>query len=799
MKTLRTRSGAKASGIRRQNIAQETSEGFPRAAFDALGIGVALLDEHGIVLAVNRTWGNFQTCDPTRAMFCGVGDNFLDACRAATVDPTLDHPLADGIRAVASGHTPVFCLEYSQPVSAGKHWYQGRVTRFDDAGSLRIVVSCEDITARRQAEAGQRWRQMFLEAQANSSLDGILVVDSLGKMILQNQRFVDIWKVPRSIAEASDDKERLRWVASMTKDPAGFVQKVSHLYAHPKAKSRDEIALKDGTYLDRYSAPVLGADGTLYGRIWTFRDITERKRMEESLREGEARFQRITDNVPGMVYRFVLQTDGQIVLPFVSEGARKIYGLDPHAVMQDSRLILDRVHPDDRAEHDRSIDVSAASLAPWKWQGRILRADNGEVRHVQGASQPELQPNGDILWDGVLMDVTEIKQAEEHRRAKDEAERMNDAKSEFLSRMSHELRTPLNAILGFGQVLELSPLGEQDEHCVQYILKGGRHLLSLVDEVLDLTRVEKGELSFNLTAFSMGRLVQECVGLVSKMAQERGIFCTFADGAGCQVLVRADELRLRQVLLNLLSNAIKYNRKGGRVRVNCRALPEGMVRCQVEDNGEGIPPEGLARLFVPFERLGKELGGAAGTGLGLVVSKRLAEAMGGRLGVESQVQAGSTFWIDLPAAVSTEMVTAGECAPEPAAASDGGAASTATVLYIEDNLSNLQVMETVAQRLRPGWRFLSAADGIEGLRLVRDQRPDAVLLDLQIPGLAGDAVLAALRADPAMARLPVLLLSADATPQSRDRHMALGANGYMTKPFNLAELVEQIDTLLLIR
>ncbi len=279
------------------------------------------------------------------------------------------------------------------------------------------------------------------------------------------------------------------------------------------------------------------------------------------------------------------------------------------------------------------------------------------------------------------------------------------------------------------------------------------------------------------------------------LAQARQIVCTVDENAAPELPVWADEHRLRQVLLNLLGNAIKYNREGGRVSLDCEARSEGLVRWSVRDTGHGISPEGLTRLFVPFERLGREYGEVKGTGLGLIVSRQLVEAMGGTLGVESEVDVGSTFWIDLPSTpgLSPEL-------PENDGSSSMGAVtpenqSPAALLYIEDNPSNLEVVEMIVARLRPQWRVFAAHDGPSGLQLASEQPLDLILLDLQLPGMQGDAVLARLRSDLCTAHVPVLLLSADVTSQSRERLLALGANDYLSKPFSVEALLEKLDLL----
>ena len=524
-------------------------------------------------------------------------------------------------------------------------------------------------------------------------------------------------------------------------------------------------------------------------------DVTEEEARKEALRQSEQRFRLANFHAP---FPIMLHTDDGEVLQ-VNDAWTHITGYPPQELSTvEAWLRLAYPSEEERERVRRFVARTWEHVGAVTKPGQRIRCADGEERiwDVSGVNLGRL-PDGRWLRLGTAVDVTERHEQETAlRAAKEEAERANAAKSEFLSRMSHELRTPLNAILGFGQLLEMGQLDEEAAQGVQHILKGGRHLLGMVDEVLDLARVEAGELGLKLSAVSVDRLLPECAGLVARMAQARGITCEVAVTPCSRLPVWADEQRLRQVLLNLLSNAIKYNREGGQVMLSCQQTRDGRLRLKVKDTGPGITAEGMARLFVPFERLGQELGEVEGTGLGLVVSKQLMAAMGGSLHAESQEGEGSTFWVELPVAAKPAAPTDAEAPQVPGLAAAPQALSPATVLYIEDNVSNVQVVKTVVARLRPQWQFLSARDGPGGLQQAREQLPDVILLDLQLPGMNGDQVLAELRADQAIRRIPVVLLSADATLHSRERLLALGATDYLSKPFNVANLLERIDALL---
>ena len=380
----------------------------------------------------------------------------------------------------------------------------------------------------------------------------------------------------------------------------------------------------------------------------------------------------------------------------------------------------------------------------------------------------------------------------ERRRAEEEAAAASRAKSEFLSRMSHELRTPLNGILGFAQLLELDAHSPEQREGLEHILKGGRHLLALINEVLDIARIEAGKLSISLEPVPAGDVINSALDLVRPLAAARGIRLPAA--IACDRHVMAVRQRLQQVLLNLLSNAVKYNRKGGAASVSWEAAPHGRFRLTVADTGPGIAPDRIHRLFTPFDRLdAQEEGGVEGTGLGLALSKGLVELMGGSLRAESTLGQGSRFIVELPRAESPTREL--ERARATIALETDTPGVHGTVLYIEDNLSNLRLVERIVTR-RPGVTLLSAMQGSRGLELAQAHRPDLIVLDLHLPDMPGQEVLAHLRADSDTREIPVVILSADATPSQVSRVLQQGAHAYLTKPLVVTQFLTLLDELL---
>lgn len=376
--------------------------------------------------------------------------------------------------------------------------------------------------------------------------------------------------------------------------------------------------------------------------------------------------------------------------------------------------------------------------------------------------------------------------------AREAADVANRSKSAFLSRMSHELRTPLNAVLGFAQILDLDDLDQGQQEAVDQIMRGGKHLLGLINEVLDISRIESGDLALSPESVQVSDVVSETVDLIRPLAEQRSIQLNGERHACWGNHVFADRQRLKQILLNLLSNAVKYNRQHGSVTIFCEHPNESRLRIKVGDTGPGIPAEQIGQLFVPFERLGAERTEIEGTGIGLALSRRLAEAMGGSIGVESVPGEGSTFWVELPlveSPVERYERLGGDAPPEPLSVMDE---RRQTLLYIEDNLANLKLVQRVVAH-RSDVEIIPAMQGGLGIDLARQHQPALILLDLHLPDISGDRVLQQLRQHPATATIPVVIVSADATAGQKQRLLTAGASEYLTKPYEVQELLRIID------
>ncbi len=516
------------------------------------------------------------------------------------------------------------------------------------------------------------------------------------------------------------------------------------------------------------------------------REMTEREQIQAALADSEARLRSIVDHAPlGVAF---LDPAGHVLQ--ANRAITAMLGLAPGALA--GQQVTSIVHEDDRgAMIGAHRDLLAGRLPFYRQELRLRRGDGSWLWGRVSANALRGSDQRVAHLVAVVEDISEHLQLQASERALQEAEAANRAKSEFVSRMSHELRTPLNAMIGFAQLLELDhnpALVAHQREWTQQMQRAGWHLLELINDTLDLARIESGAVRLKAQPVDLVPLAAACESLVAATAAQRrvGLQLRLAPDAR---FVAADPTRLKQVLTNLLSNAVKYNREGGSVVVTSRRPCEDRVELSVSDSGLGMTPEQMSALFTPYNRLGREQSGIEGTGIGLVISRRLAELMGGELGVSSVAGEGSVFTLSLPAA-------AGVAETAPDGLDDGlPPYQRRLVHYVEDNPTNVEVMRGVLAQ-RPQIELRTSALGLDGLAAMRAERPDLVLLDMHLPDISGIELLRHLKDDELLAGIPVVVVSADATSAQTQQALTLGAVKYVTKPLDVGRFLQTVDEVL---
>jgi PAS domain S-box-containing protein len=666
------------------------------------------------------------------------------------------------------------------------HDEQGRLTHF-------IGIS-DDVTERREAEdalfkSEERLRRSQLYANIGT-WDWNIQTGQL----LWSERIPPLFGYPEGKQDATyenflkavhpDDRQK---VIDAVNDcvELGLEYNIEHRCVWP-----------DGTvrWLLERGDVVRAEDGTPQNMLGVVQDITNRKLAEFKILEKQARlviFNHIIENVADAV----ITIDSVGIVGSFNPAAEKLFGYSASEVInRNVNLLMPEPYS---SEHSRYL----ARYMAGQPAGIIGKQVELPGQHKDGTVFPMelaitvMEIDKTKHFAGILRDISERKQYEQEIiAAKDEAERANNAKSEFLSSMSHELRTPMNAILGFGQLLEIDAgLSEEQADYVGEMIKAGRHLLELINEVLDLSRIESGNINLSLEPLPCAELIEECLALVKPIAQGVGIAIKDAVIGG--YVIRADRTRLKQVLLNLLSNAIKYNRPQGEVEI-LASVQDGLVRLAVSDTGYGIPAVRQQELFQPFSRLGAENTAIEGTGIGLTISRRIVEMMGGTIGMDSEEGRGSTFWIELPEVV-LERGSQSNNLEEQAITTRAAIADEYryTVLYIEDNPANLRLVAQILGR-NPQVQLITAHNPELGLELASARHPELILLDINLPGMDGYQVLSVLRSLDSTKKTPVIAISANATSRDIEKGIAAGFDEYITKPIDVTHFLETVDRLL---
>ncbi|MCE5182633.1 MAG: PAS domain S-box protein [Betaproteobacteria bacterium] len=526
--------------------------------------------------------------------------------------------------------------------------------------------------------------------------------------------------------------------------------------------------------------------GNLAYGIKALRLADDNRRAMDRLKASEARISQAFNASPE-VFTISSLSDGKFIM--VNDAFTHFSGCQPEEAIGRTALELGIWSDPDKYNKMVAQLLHYGHLRDYEV---VFRSKSGSMRDVL-LSAEVVEFHGERCMLAINHDITSRKQVEQELlHAKESAEQANRAKSEFLSRMSHELRTPLNAVLGFAQLLEsdpTEPLTASQDVSVKHIAKAGWHLLELVNEVLDLARIEAGKMQLHVETVALDQALQECIDLIAPLSNERHISIEDRVSSCAQMLVRVDRTRLKQVLLNLLSNAVKYNREGGSITLECSHLEGDLLRVSIRDTGAGIPEEKLSELFVPFNRLDADKSQVQGTGVGLAVAKRLMELMGGGIGVESCVGEGTTFWIDLPE-------QSGQMEPEVVVEeAEGGSHvhATHTLLYVEDDEADLALVTDILKKQRPGIRLISASTAERGMALLNGVKPDAILMELNLPGMSGLAALGMLREDVALSSIPVVAVSVGESPREITLLLEAGFADYVSKPVEIGKLLATVD------
>jgi PAS domain S-box-containing protein len=597
-----------------------------------------------------------------------------------------------------------------------------------------------------------------------------------------NQRLLDLLGLTLAPGDRLTPRQVMLSATGIVAEPEAEVQRIRDVITLQR-EHVSRVPLKDGRMMLRRYAPAQVRGRTL--RVWSFRDITAEVQAVETLARSEAEQRALLDAFPG----FISRLNQDAVFTYSNAAYANVLGRATDRVV--GHTLADVLGPQRAATLQPLVRrVLAGEVV--SYEVHLAHPANGPGMDLQNTLMPGRDARtGEPVVYGYAIDITPRKRAEHALiAARDEAERANKAKSQFLSHMSHELRTPMNAILGFGQLLESDaehPLSAHQQGWLGEILHGARHLLDLINEVLDFGRIESGRRDLKPEPLLLSELVTESLALVRPLAQQRQVRLMPSTGPLDQGWVMADRTRIKQILLNLLGNGIKYNRPGGQLQLACR-LAVAEVWVGVQDTGPGITPEDQGRLFQPFERLGASHGDVEGTGIGLALSRRLLQAMGGSIGLDSEPGLGSTFWFRLPRAAQPAARLGSPALQQARPADPEG---IQTVLYIEDNPVNVALMEAMLGRLS-GVRLVSASVPAEGLQLAQQLQPALVLMDISMPGMDGFEVLARLRANESTRALRVVAVSANALPADIETARVAGFEAYLTKPLSLESLLSTV-------
>ena len=748
---------------------------------------IAVVDQDQVYRLVNDAWCQVNARSREQSLGCTIEQIYLD---------NYSDERREAVRACITEARPTVVRSTSMSLATAfrDRMIETRFLPFRDAHVAwhGVLMITRDITAAADNERALASSLDNLRLTLNATGDAIFASDAsdpLQPVLFANEQLLQLWNIQPDQANLVTPALIIEHARRLFVDPDREVARIAQIIADGQ-RSEERITLLDGRVLVRRCIPTQAGGQNV--RVWGFRDVTAEARALQALRDSEARQRVLLDAFPG----YISAVDAGQTFRYANARMAQLYDLTPDQVI------------------GRPVQAIVGSERAASVRDEVLRAMAGEPvlaeRTIPARSgRPELAllltmatgtgPAGEPWSFAFGTDITELKRTEAALlAAKEDAEQANRAKSQFLSNMSHELRTPMNAVLGFGQLLEMNTprnLTERQLQQVQEIVRAGQHLLTLINDLLDLARIESGHMAMSLEAVALPAVIDECLQLTQALAMRHGVTMVAPSAESCSHLVMADRMRLKQVLLNLLSNAIKYNRQDGQVAIACRMDGHGLVRIEVHDTGMGLDAQAQAKLFRAFERLQADKTLTEGTGIGLALSRRLMQVMNGDIGMSSELGVGSCFWVQLPAAAATSESPRASDRPTPRALPAPAAPTfeaSGTVLCIDDNPVNLALLEALMED-RPGVKMVCTVDPMQGLLLAAELRPDLILLDIQLPEIDGLEVLRRLRAAPATAGIPVIAVSADAMPDMVKHCMDSGFADYVTKPLDADHLFDAVD------
>ncbi len=835
--------GAAVGGEGRRQEALLKADALQVAIFNSATFSSIATDARGVIQLCNvgaeRMLGYAAAEVVNRVTPAELSDPAELIARAEALSSELATPISPGFQALvfkaARGIEDIYELTYLRK-DGGRIPALVSVTALRDARDAIIgyLLIGTDNTARKQAEAerqylleiqeqtNQRLQQTNLDLRVseeklwvtlNSIGDGVIATDAAACITLLNPLAERLTGWRQAEAYGRPVSAVFRIVNKETRREATIpvIETLAHGTIQGLANHTVLIA-RDGSECDIADscAPIRDRDDQVIGAVLVFRDVTGEYAAQQALRDSAALIQTILNTAADGIITIHAEAE---IIEKVNPAAERMFGYAASELVGQSFGLLIPELARAQGQGQALLAYYGASEADRaSGQGREVSGRRKDVsRFPLEISASEMWLGGQRYFTGMLRDCTARKRVEAERNRLDQAlldnnaeleqaklvaEKANLAKSDFLSSMSHELRTPLNAILGFAQLMESGspPPSVSQRRSIEQILHAGWYLLELINEILDLALIESGKVTLSHEAVALVEVIAECQAMIEPQAKNRGIAMRFPQFAE-PCFVSADRIRVKQVLINLLFNAIKYNRPQGAVAVDYAVVGPGVIRISVSDTGVGLGPDQLAQLFQPFNRLGKEGSSEEGTGIGLVVTKRLVELMGGRIGVDSVLGTGSVFWFELNVteAPSLDAHAADEAAlPRPPVAAG---TPLRTVLYVEDNPANLELVEQLIAR-RPDLCMLSATDAELGIEFARAQLPAVILMDINLPGIDGLEAIKILRADPLTAHIPIIALSANAVPRDIERALAAGFLGYLTKPIRVSQFMEALDSAL---